>query len=242
VTRKRLLRLVPATAVLLLFTACRFGAPPGATEQGQSISRLYQLLFYAAIPVAVIVYGLILWSVIRYRRKSDALPKQFRYQVPIEIAYTVIPILLVTGLFVATYYTERDIDRVSANPDVRVTATAFQWQWRFVYPDLGIDIVGRPTREPTLVLPVGETVQIRLVAADVDHAFFVPDFLFKRDAIPGHPNTFDFKVTEPGTYLGECAEFCGLDHADMTFRIRAVSPSEFDQWAVTREHIPGGTA
>jgi cytochrome c oxidase subunit 2 len=226
-----LVRLALAAAPLLLFTACQFGAPPGATKEGQSISRLYQLLFYAAIPIGVIVYGLILWAVIRYRRTSDRIPRQFRYHIPVEVLYTLIPVLLVTGLFVATYHTEREIDRLEPNPAVRVNVTAFQWQWRFTYPDLGVSIIGSPGQPPTLVVPAGQLVHVRLVATDVDHSFFVPAFLFKRDAIPGFPNRFDFEVDQTGTYFGECAEFCGLNHADMTFRVKALSPAAFRQWA-----------
>jgi cytochrome c oxidase subunit 2 len=226
----------------LLFTACRFGAPRGATRQGHEIGSLYQLLFYTAIPVAAIVYGLILWSIIRYRRSRgdpERMPKQFRYHVPLEVLYTIVPVLIVLGLFVATYNTEKNVDTLSANPSVRVRVTAFQWQWRFEYPDLGIDVVGTPSRNPEMVLPVGETVEIRLIAADVDHSFYVPDFLFKRDAIPGFPNAFDFTIDRPGVYLGKCAEFCGLNHADMNFTVRAVSPSRFHDWVARHR---GGTA
>jgi cytochrome c oxidase subunit 2 len=230
-----LVRLAMTAVPLLLFTACKFGAPPGATREGQSISRLYQLLFYAAIPIGVIVYGLMVWVIVRYRRKSDRLPKQFRYHIPLEVLYTLIPVLLVTGLFVATYHTERKIDRLQANPDLRLNVTAFQWQWRFSYPDLGVKVIGRPGAPPNMVLPAGKLVRIRLVATDVDHSFFVPAFLFKRDAIPGFPNRFDFEVDRPGTYFGECAEFCGLDHADMTFRIKAMSPAGFQRWISQQE-------
>src|SRR5919199_556088 len=140
-----LARLAPVVVLLLLFTACRFGAPPGATREGQSISRLYQLLFYAAIPVGIIVYGLILWSIVRYRRRKsdpDRMPRQFRYHIPIEILFTVIPVMLVIGLFVKTYLVEQPIDRVSADPALTVRVTAFQWQWRFVYPSYGIEVLG----------------------------------------------------------------------------------------------------
>ena len=228
-TVQRLIAALP----LLLFAACRFGAPRGATTQGQDIGRLYQVLFYTAIPVAVIVYGLIFWSIIRYRRgrgDPDRMPKQFRYHIPLEILYTVIPIAIVLGLFVVTYNVEKKVDRVTAKPAVFVRVTAFQWQWRFDYPDYGISMVGTPTRNPQLVLPVGQTAEIRLLSADVNHAFFVPDFLFKRDAIPGFPNTFDLRVDRAGVYRGECAEFCGVNHADMNFTIRALSQSQFRTW------------
>ncbi len=235
--RHPLRRLAFPASVLLLLTACRFGAPAGATKQGQSIANLYHLMFYIAIGVGATVYLLIGWCILRYRRKGEELPPQFRYQVPLEITYTVIPILIVIGIFVATYHTEVPIDRVADDPAVTVDVTAFQWQWRFSYPQYGIQVVGTPERFPTMVVPVGQTVRINLRAQDVIHAFFVPDFLFKRDAIPGKLNTFDFEVTKAGTYYGECAEFCGLDHAEMVFYVRAVSPSLFQAWAQS-----GGTA
>jgi len=132
---------------------------------------------------------------------------------------------------VATFRTEVPIDRVSSDPSVTIDVTAFQWQWRFSYPQYGIQVVGTPDQPPTMVVPVGQTVQIDLRAQDVIHAFFVPAFLFKRDAIPGKLNRFDFKVIAPGTYNGECAEFCGLDHADMVFYVKAVTPAQFQAWA-----------
>jgi cytochrome c oxidase subunit 2 len=216
----------------LALSACRFGSPRGSTTQGHHILHLYQLLFWVAIPVGVIVYGLILWSIVRYRRSKDpeGMPKQFRYHVPLEILYTVVPVVVVIGLFVATFHTERKVDHLAANPDVRVTVTAFQWQWRFHYPDLGIDVVGTPARNPTLVVPADRTVRIRLVSTDVAHAFYVPDTLFKRDALPGFPNRFDLKFLAPGIHRGECAEFCGLNHADMNFTVRVLSPKDFDAW------------
>jgi cytochrome c oxidase subunit 2 len=223
-------RLLLPAMTLLAFTACTFGAPSGATEQGQKISGLYQLMFWIAIGVGAITMGLILYSVLRFRRRTDELPKQTRFHVPLEITYTVIPIVIVGFIFAATYSVERKVDHVSPDPGLRVVAQAFQWQWRFSYPDYGISVIGSPTSMPTFEVPVGETVRIDLQAQDVIHAFYVPEFLFKRDAIPGQPNVFDFRVTEEGTFYGECAEFCGLNHAEMGFFVKAVTQAEFDQW------------
>jgi cytochrome c oxidase subunit 2 len=222
-------RLVIPAIALASLAACRFGAPPGATKQGVKIGNLYHLMFYAAIAVAAVVYGLILWCIVRYRRrKTDAeLPPQFRMHVPIEILYTLVPVMIVIFIFVATFRTEDKVDAVAAHPSLVVNVTAFQWQWRFQYPEQHVEIVGSPNRHPVLVLPVGETVHITLNAADVNHAFFVPAFLFKRDAIPGIENTFDLNINKAGMYQGECAEFCGLNHADMYFSVRAVPPSQF---------------
>jgi cytochrome c oxidase subunit II len=220
-------RLIALGLPLLLMTGCRFGAPPGDTEQGQKIGNLYHLMFYIAIGVAAVVYLLILWCVVRYRRRSDDLPPQFRYHIPLEITYTVIPVLIVVGIFVATFRTENRIDAVAAHPSLVVNVTAFQWQWRFQYPAQHVQIVGTPQRPPTMVVPVGKTVRVNLRATDVNHAFFVPAFLFKRDAIPGVVNHFDLDPTRAGTFVGECAEFCGLNHAEMYFYVKAVPPSQF---------------
>jgi cytochrome c oxidase subunit 2 len=226
--RLTLRRLLVPVSLLLLSGGCRFGAPPGATEQGQRIGNLYHLMFYIAIGVAAVVYGLVLWCIVRYRRRSDAdLPPQFRYHIPLEVTYTVIPILIVIGIFVATFRAENRVDAVAADPKLVVNVTAFQWQWRFQYPQQDVEIVGSTDRHPVLVLPAGQTVRVNLNASDVNHAFFVPAFLFKRDAIPGIENHFDLNVTEKGIYQGECAEFCGLNHADMYFSVKAVPPSQF---------------
>ena len=226
--------LLPAGALLAL-TACKFGAPGGATEQGQDISGLYQLMFWIAIGVGGITLGLILFSVLRFRRRNDDLPKQTRYHLPLEITYTVIPVVIVAFIFAATYRVEQRVDHVDPNPDLTVVVEAFQWQWRFSYPEHGFSVIGSPTNVPTMVVPVGETVHIDLRAEDVIHAFYVPEFLFKRDAIPGQPNVFDFKVEDEGTYSGVCAEFCGLNHAEMGFFVKAVSRTEFDQWVKERQ-------
>src|SRR5919197_3831866 len=139
--RRPLRRLVALGSLLLPMAGCRFGAPPGDTEQGQKIGNLYHLMFYIAIGVAAIVYLLILWCIVRYRRKGDDLPPQFRYHVPLEIPYKVSPALIVVGIFVATFRAENRVDAVAANPTVIVNVTAFQRQWRFQYPMQHVQIV-----------------------------------------------------------------------------------------------------
>ena len=150
--RRRSIRWPIAAASLLLLSSCQFGMPRPGTNQGRSISHLYQLMWYMAIPVAAIVYGLILWSIIRYRRGKDPdrMPKQFRYHIPIEILYTAIPIAMVLGLFVVTYNVEKKVDTISVDPPVFVRVTAFQWQWRFDYPRDDISIIGTPDHQPTM--------------------------------------------------------------------------------------------
>ena len=226
---------VAAPAALLMLSACRFGAPAGSSGQGKQIGNLYGLFFYAAIGVGGVTYALILWAALRYRHRKDGsedLPGQRRYNVPLEVTYTVIPLLIVVGLFVATARTESDVDHLASRPAVVVNVTGFQWQWRFEYPGLGISTIGTQARPPTMVVPVGQSVRVNLSAQDVIHSFYVPEFLFKRDTLPDFVNRFDLVIPRAGVFRGECAEYCGLNHADMTFFVRAVSPEEFSRWAV----------
>jgi cytochrome c oxidase subunit II len=197
-------------ALALLGTACSgsFGMPRGATEQGADIFRLWQIFFIAAIPVAGIVYGLIFWSVIRYRRRRsddpDALGSQFRGNHRLELVYIGIPILIVIGLFGVSAAVEVRVDAVSSDPDVTVNVEAYQWGWRFSYPGQGVTIVSPPSGEfvagPQMVLPVGRTIRIVLTANDVIHAFWVPEFLYKHDTIPGRTFMFDLTPTRTGTF------------------------------------------
>jgi cytochrome c oxidase subunit 2 len=236
-------RLLAWAVPLLALTACNFGAPSGSTEQAKSIAHLWRVLWYFAIPVAVIVYGLILWSVLRYRkrRSDDTLPRQTRYAIGLEVTYTLIPVAMVVALFAFTYRAEQKVDRIDPHPAVIVNVDAFQWQWRFTYLQHDVTIVGTPGNPPTLVLPAGETTRIVLRADDVVHAFYVSDFLFQRQAIPGVVNTFDFTVPKPGRWPGQCSLYCGLDHTTMTFTVQALSPSAFNQWLSDHSLSGAGT-
>ncbi len=180
--------------------------------------------------VALVVYGLIFWCLFAYRRRSEVYPAQFKQNAPLEIAYTVVPLLMVAGLFWLTYHVEADVERVSASPAQVVKVTAFRWNWRFDYPRAGASFVGTFDRPAQLVMPAGQATRIELTSADVNHAFWIPAFLFKRDAIAGTLNRFDLTPQHAGEYRGECAEFCGLDHAYMTFKVRVLSPQAFSRW------------
>jgi len=239
------LRAAIGGAALLALSSCDFGAPPGATTQGKTIADLYHVLWYFAIPVGVIVYGLILWSIVRYRKRPDddgSLPKQTRYALRLEVTYTVIPILMVAAIFGFTYRAEQNVDRVAPNPAIVVDVDGFQWEWRFTYEGKGVTVVGTPGHVPTLVLPAGETTQIVLRSEDVVHAFFVPDFLFQRQAIPGVVNRFDLTIPSPGVWPGACSQYCGLDHTSMIFTVRAVSPADFATWLASQGSSGGASA
>ncbi len=214
----------------------------GRSEQGRSIFDLWQGTLIAALVVGGLVWGLILWAVVRYRRRSDTIPSQRQYILPIEIVYTVTPVLIVAVLFVLAYGVQRDVNAVSSDPDVVIEVDGFQWQWQFRYVDEDITVTGLPDDPPVMVLPVDETVRLVLRSRDVIHSFYVPEFLYKRDVIPGVDNRIDVDVTDPGRYTGRCAEFCGLDHAKMTFEVRAVSSAEFREWVAERQGDETGTS
>jgi cytochrome c oxidase subunit 2 len=170
----------------------RFGLPEPASREGEDIRDLWQLFFVAAIVVAVIVWGLIAYVLVRYRRRNDDVPRQNPYNIPLEITYTVVPLLVVVGLFAATQAAQDDVTAVDADAPVVVEVVGFQWQWRFTYPDEGVSLIGTPeSGPPELVLPVDETARFELVAEDVVHSFWVPDLLEKRDLIPGLDNELD---------------------------------------------------
>lgn len=184
----------------------------------------------ASIVVGFIVYVLILIPLVFWRRRSEELPPQFSRNVPLEAISVAIPLLIVCGLFYVTYGREMRVDALALRPPVAVDVTAFRWSWEFDYPGTAVSIVGTPQQPPQLVLPEGVTTQINLRTADVNHSFWVPAFLFKRDAIPGMLNRFDITPTRTGTFRGACTQFCGLDHAHMTFSVRVVSQSQYRRW------------
>lgn len=245
-SRRRRSSLVAVLGLGVAAASCstRGGVPEPATRQGQDVLDLWRIVLGAGIAVGLLVAGLILWSVVRYRRPRGAsasdLPKQVREHLPIEVFYTVVPLLIVALLFGLTLRTQRRVTRLSPTPGLTVEVTGFQWGWRFRYPAQSVTVVGDANTPPTLVLPVGTTVRLRLVAADVIHSFFVPAFLVKKDMIPGVDNVLDVRPTEVGHFGGVCAEFCGLDHMRMTFAVEVVSPAAFEAFAAQQQPAPSG--
>jgi cytochrome c oxidase subunit 2 len=197
----------------------------------------------AALAVAIVMLALILFPLARWRRRADDRePVQFRNNYPLEIGWTAVPLVIVAGLFAYTYRAEARVDAVAANPAVVVHVSAYRWGWQFAYrggPTVGgpsdpTIVSGTVAPPPQLVLPLGETTRIDLTALDVNHGFWVPDFLFKRDAIAGETTSFDLDPDKLGTFLGRCSSFCGLEHANMIFTVRVVTPRAFGRWESER--------
>ena len=238
--------MVPAG--LLLLGACssedqaqitRLAMPEPATDRAPLTYDLWQGAWLAAILVGILVWGLIGYASFRFRRRSDdEIPVQTRYNLPIEILYTIAPVIMVLVLFFFTVQTQNDLlapasETGEADHTVKVVGQKWAWSFNYVEEDaVGGDTVytvGTPAEEPTLVLPLGESVTVELSSPDVIHSFWVPVFLMKMDVVPGRDNSFSFTPTREGTFEGRCAELCGVYHSRMLFDVRVVSPEEFDQ-------------
>ncbi|HVL53728.1 MAG TPA: cytochrome c oxidase subunit II [Vitreimonas sp.] len=214
--------------VALLVAGC---LPQPVTAEGRDITATYTIFLIAAAVVAAIVLGSTTWAIVRYRRgRVPDLPVQTRGNVRAEAIWTFLPAVTVVGLFIVTVLTLVRIDSPDAAPGAEVEVSAFRWGWTFRYPEEDITVSGIGAPGPEIVVPVDEPVRFRISAADVIHSFYVPAFLQKRDANPGRENVMQVTIEEPGTYRGQCAEFCGLYHWRMPFAVRAVAREEYEAW------------
>jgi cytochrome c oxidase subunit 2 len=237
--RFRGLKLLAIGAPMLLATGCtgeaakweRGGWPAPVTDQGKKVLGLWEGALLASLIVGGIVLVLIIGSCILFRKRSeDQLPRQVRYNLPIEVLYTFIPIVVVLVLFYFTAIRESDEDKILAGPHMNLGVVGFQWDWQFNYLDDGLSITGRPGQDPQLVLPVGKEIVFYETSPDVIHSFWVIPFLFKRDVIPGRVNSFELKITKPGVFKGKCAEYCGVNHDRMLFTVRALPIPAYNKW------------
>jgi cytochrome c oxidase subunit II len=220
-------RWLAVTATALVAAGC---APNSVTEQGAAIHNLYLLFLYIAAVVYVVVAALVIWSVVRYRRRDDELPTQTHGNNRLELVWTLIPTVIVLVLFGFTLRAQDKVLDQSDPADVTLTVTAFQWSWRFTYEGTGAEVLGTPENVPEMVVPVGQRIRVKLISADVVHSFYVPQTLFKRQAIPGVTNQFDLTFDRTGLFHGQCTQFCGLQHTDMVFRVRVVSQNDYRSW------------
>ncbi len=256
--RRLALALLPVAAVAL--SGCqsngltREGMPPAVTRQGQTIATMWQGSWLAAWAVGIVVWGGILWAIAFHRKRGDKLPEQVRYNLPIEIMYTVLPFIMIGVLF---YFAARNENTITSNPphpQVVVRVTGEQWTWIFQYPQYPVTNPAAAYPEvtqtgatwnpatpneyanlPLLVIPEHETVQFRLYSPDVVHAFWIVPFEFKRDVIPGFRNTFTVNPTATGSFIGRCTELCGVYHSRMLFRVKIVTRAQFRQWILATQ-------
>ena len=228
---------VGALVVTLTASACTanqaffMDLPEPATKEGSITQNLWQGSWIAAWAVGLFTWGLMLWAAIAYRRrhKSDV-PEQTKYNLPIEILYTIVPLIMILGLFWFTARDQSEILALKNDQDQTVNVVGYRWNWGFNYIDEGAYAVGTPNLPAELVLPINEKIRFELTSPDVIHSFWVPAFLFKMDIIPGKTNAFELTPDKLGTYAGKCAELCGVDHSRMIFTVRVVERAEFDAY------------
>ncbi|MGA9345587.1 MAG: cytochrome c oxidase subunit II [Nocardioidaceae bacterium] len=245
-TRTRRLAVTMGGALMLLvLTGCsqettdqwkRRGLPEPGSDRTVYVHDLWIGSWIAAGIIGVFTWGLILWAALRYRRRhDDELPTQVRYNLPIEVLYTIAPIIIVAVLFFFTVEKQNKVLAEVAKPDHQVVVTAQQWSWTFNYIGEsgagGTDVydAGTTSIEPTLWLVKDQTVAFTLHSPDVIHSFWVPSFYFKRDVIPGRDSTISLTPTVAGDFVGRCAELCGFQHSRMLFKVHVTTQQEFDQ-------------
>jgi cytochrome c oxidase subunit 2 len=218
-----------------------FGWPQGGiTDQSQRMYDVWIGAVLAALVVGFFVWGLIFWCLVRYRKRSDELPVQTRFNLPMEVLYTIAPFLVIAVLFYYTAVVQVETEATTPDPDVSIEVVPFKWNWQFNYrdgvgPDAGTiaSTVGSSDQIPVLVLPTGQSIRFELMSQDVIHSFWVPELLFKRDVFPGIVrNEFEvtIQVDKEGHYVGRCAEFCGTYHSMMNFEVRAVAPDTYQDY------------
>ena len=233
--RRNLVAVFGLLSVALLTTGCtldevlRMGMPEPATVEGPIIESLWIGSWAAAWIVGIFTWGLIIAAAVLYRRRpGQGLPKQTKYNVPIEILYTIAPLIMILVLTAFTWRDQAELTKLSQDYKHTVNVVGFRWSWGFNYLEEGVYDVGTPGNRPVMYLPIDEKVRFELVSPDVGHGLWVPDFLFKMDVVPGRMNKFELTPNKLGTFPGKCTELCGLDHARMLFDVKVVTRAEFD--------------
>lgn len=240
-----------AIAGLFLLSGCTaneaffFDMPEPASAEAPIILNLWNGSWIAAWGVGIFTWGLMLWAIFAYRRrKINQVPEQTKYNIPLEILYTLVPLIMVAGLFWFTAKDQSEILTLDNDQSQTVNVVGFRWSWAFNYLDEDVYSIGMPADSqmvsedpaiadlqlPTLVLPVDEKVRFELTSPDVIHSFWVPSFLFKMDVIPGKTNAFELTPDKIGTFAGKCAELCGTYHSQMLFNVKVVERAEFDAY------------
>lgn len=229
--RPRVVRYLTGLLPLLL-VGC---AKEGISSKSQDVHQLYLIIMALALPVFIAVEVLLVWCIVRYRKRDDSPAAQSVGGNRSLVVFFTIPAVIVAVLFPFGEQTLMKLQQTTT-PQVHIKVEGFQWEWTFLYLTEGIFVSGQTASEDTpqtpavMELPVGAPVEIELTSRDVIHSFFVPDLLFKRDAIPGRTSTFQFTPTKLGTFHAQCAEFCGLWHSKMTFEVHVVSAVDYQAW------------
>lgn len=201
------------------------------SDLNRSILHVYTIITWATLVIGVIVFAALAWILLRYRSRpaGGALPAQTRGHTLLEIAWTIAPALVLLVIAIPTLQVIfRTQQAVTPSGALQVTVRGYQWWWEFHYPTLDVLTANE------VHIPVGRTIEFRLEGPDVIHSFFVPQLAAKRDVVPGRVNFITFTADQAGEYWGQCAEFCGLSHANMALRIIVDTPEDFERWVAAQ--------
>ena len=238
--------------LLLGFTPLAFAAAmdvrPGVTDMSREIQGLHHLSLSIVVVIGILVFGVMFYSIYAHRRSKNPTPATFHESTTVEVIWTLVPVLILISLAVPATTTLIEIED-NSDPDLTILITGSQWKWHYQYLDSNIGFYSnlataqaeRDNLEPkgtnyllevdnVLVLPTNKKVRFLTTADDVIHSWWIPDFAVKQDAIPGFINEAWTRVDEPGLYRGQCAEFCGKDHAFMPIVVEVQEEADFDQW------------
>ncbi len=238
------------------------GMQPAFSPMKQQIIDLHTLVFWLITIITIFVAGLLIWVCVRYNEKRNPVPSQTSHHTGLEIAWTVLPVLILVVMAIPSFRLIYYLDR-TPDPDMTIKVTGHQWYWQYTYPDNGnVDVESRYIHDEDLkpgqlrllevdnqmVIPVGKKVRILTNSADVIHSFFIPALGAQRYAIPGRTIEMWLMATQPGVYYGECNQICGQDHSKMPIAVHAVTEAEFKTWieaakkaaSVTPGESPGG--
>ena len=236
--RRRALR-SDLLALVLLLGGCAWDTPQTTlvprSDFARAIHHIYGITTWIALGIALLVVVVLTLVLVRFRERPGAgLPAQVRGHTLLEISWTVAPALVLLIIAVPTIHVIVRTERVGAPPSgaVEVTVRAWQWWWEFRYPSLDVTVADE------LHLPVGRPVVLTLEGRDVIHSFWVPQLGGKRDVVPGRTNRIVLTPDTPGTYQGQCAEFCGTSHANMGMRVIVDPPERFEQWVAAQRATP----
>lgn len=239
--RGRGLKLALLAPIALALTGCSKVSGMGFEEGLSSVNdislSLWQGAWITAAVVGVFTLILIVWPAIFHRADAakGEFPKQTQYNVPVEIAYTIIPLVIVAVLFYFTAIKQTEIVEKTTAPAHEISVNAIQWSWQFGYPEAGEKaiVTGTPEKAPTLVVPVGERVRYTITASDVVHGFWIPAFMIQIQNLPGVTNNLEFTANKIGEYPGRCNILCGRSHAQMLFTLKVVSQADYEQYLET---------
>jgi len=218
-----------------------------------NIVWFHNFLFVLITLITLFVLALLVVVVVKFNARANPVPSRTTHNTLIEVAWTLVPVLILVGISVPSFrllFLELDVPKA----DLTIKATGKQWYWSYAYPDNGkfeFDSLMAQDKQPRLlgvdnemVVPVNKVIRVQTTGADVIHAFAVPAFGVKIDAIPGRLNETWFKATKTGMYYGQCSELCGKDHAFMPIAVRVVSDQEFASWVETakKKYASGGAS